>query len=88
MRQLQHNGLTTEEHRRLEAEIRSIARHWLDPFSAETLVRGGLGLAVHRAMALAGMTITRAVGRIDIRPILGARGSTDPAKFEDARVIL
>ena len=78
MRQLHHNGLTTEEPRRLEAEIRSIVRHWLDPFSAETLVRGGLGLAVLRAVAVvrprAGMTITCAVERI--REDMGAVGWT------------
>jgi hypothetical protein len=76
MRQLHHSGLTSEEPRRLEAEIRSIARHWLDPFSAKTLVHGGH--EVLRAMAvvrtLAGMTITRAVERI--REDMGAVGWT------------
>jgi hypothetical protein len=76
MRPLHHNGLTTEGPRRLEAEIRSIARHWLGPSSAETLVRGGH--EVLRAMAvartLAGITMTRAVGRI--REDMGVVGWT------------
>jgi len=79
MRQLHHHDVTAEQPWRLEqAEIQVIASRLPDPFSAETLVRGRLGLAVLRGVAvvrtLADRTISRAVERI--REGMGAVGWT------------